>query len=71
MKNWIIAILLTYVFYTDFCVIQYPILIPFLAVFFWAVTESVEDLILEHRAKARRARKLQNNVRRLILSRGR
>ena len=71
MKNWTIALLITYVFYTDFCVIQYPILIPFMAVFFWAVTESVEDLILEHRAKARRARKLQNNVRRLILSRGR
>lgn len=71
MKNWLIAILITYVFYTDFCVIQYPIMIPFLAVFFWAVTEAAEDLILEHRAKARRAKKLQKNVRRLILSRGR
>lgn len=71
MKNWLIALLVTYVFYTDFCVLQYPILIPFLAVFFWAVTEAAEDLILEHRAKARRAKKLQKNVRRLILSRGR
>lgn len=71
MKNWLIAILITYVFYTDFCVIQYPILIPFMAVFFWAVIEAAEDLILEHRAKARRAKKLQKNVRRLILSRGR
>lgn len=68
MKNWIIAILLTYVFYMDLCVIQYPILIPFLAVFFWAVTEAAEDFVLEQRAKARRAKKLQNNVRRLILS---
>lgn len=71
MKNWIIAILVTYVFYTDFCVIQYPILIPFMAVFFWAVTEALEDFVQEHRAKARRAKKLQNNVRRLILSKGR
>ena len=71
MKNWLIAILITYVFYTDFCVLQYPILIPFMAVFFWAVTEAGEDLILEHKAKARRAKKLQKNVRRLILSKGR
>lgn len=71
MKNWTIALLITYIFYTDFCAIQYPILIPFLAVFFWAVTEAAEDLILEQKAKARRARKLQKNVRRLILSKGR
>lgn len=68
MKNWLIAILMTYVFYTDLCVIQYPILIPFLTVFFWVVTEAAEDFVLEQRAKARRAKKLQNNVRRLILS---
>lgn len=68
MKNLLIAVLVTYVFYFDFCMIQMPILLPFMVAFFWAVTEAVEDLALEHRAKARRARKLQNNVRRLILS---
>lgn len=71
MKNWIIAILVTYVFYTDFFVIHHPIVLPFIVLYFWAVTEALEDLVLEHRAKARRAKKLQNNVRRLILSRGR
>ena len=68
MKNWVIAVLMTYVFYYDFCTIQIPVLLPFMLVTFWFLTECVEDMVLEHRAKARRARKLQTEIRRLILS---
>ena len=68
MKNWMIAILLTYIFYADLCVIRIPFIIPALLVVFWALVECLEDVAIEYQAKLRRGAKLQKTVRRLILS---
>lgn len=68
MKNFIIAVLITIVFYTDLVVIQAPETVPFFLLIAWAAVEVVDDLVIEYRERLRKQKKLQKAVRRLILS---
>lgn len=64
MKNAIIAALITYVFYTDFCVIKLWYLIPLMFLVFWGLIASVDELINDYQKQVRRGQRLQNKLRR-------
>ena len=64
MKNAIIAALITYVFYTDFCVIKLWYLIPLMFLVFWGLIASVDELINDYKKQVRRGQRLQNKLRR-------
>lgn len=64
MKNLIIAILGTYIFYTQFCVVKGIEIIPFAFLIIWFSLISI-DLYAEDRKEAeKRHRKLQYHIRR-------
>jgi len=65
MKNIIIAILTTYIFYTDFCVVKLWYIVPFIFLIFWAMLAGVEDLIRDYQETVRRGRKLQRTIKRM------
>ena len=64
MKNAIIAALITYVFYTDFCVIKLWYLIPLMFLVFWGLIASVDELVKDYQKQVRRGQRLQNKLRR-------
>ena len=64
MKNAIIAALITYVFYTDFCVIKLWYLIPLMFLVFWGLIASFDELINDYQKQVRRGQRLQNKLRR-------
>lgn len=64
MKNAIIAALITYVFYTDFCVIKLWYLIPLMFLVFWGLIASVDELIKDYQKQVLRGQRLQNKLRR-------
>lgn len=64
MKNLIIAILATYVFYTDFCVVRLWYVIPFMFLVFWLVVAGIDELIRDFQKQVRRGQRLQNKLRR-------
>lgn len=59
MKNLIIAILATYVFYTDFCVVHLWYVIPFVFLVFWLVVAGIDELIQDYHKQVRRGQRLQ------------
>ena len=64
MKNAIIAALITYVFYTVFCVIKLWYLIPLMFLVFWGMIASVDELINDYQKQVRRGQRLQHKLRR-------
>lgn len=65
MKNIIIALLTTYIFYTDFCVVKLWYIVPFIFLIFWAMLAGVEDLIRDYQETVRRGRRLQRTIKRM------
>lgn len=65
MKNIIIALLTTYIFYTDFCVVKLWYIVPFIFLIFWAMLAGVEDLILDYQETVRRGRRLQRTIKKM------
>lgn len=65
MKNVVIGILMTYIFYTDFCVIQIPIVIPFVFFIFWILLEESEQVFSDYMQKIHRGRKLGRKIKKL------
>ena len=65
MKNIIIALLTTYIFYTDFCVVKLWYIVPFIFLIFWAMLAGVEDLIRDYQQTVRRGRRLQRTIKRM------
>lgn len=59
MKNLIIAILATYVFYTDICVVHLWYVIPFMFLVFWLVVAGIDELIQDYHKQVRRGQRLQ------------
>ena len=64
MKNLIIAALVTYVFYTDFCVIRLWYVIPFIFLTAWFLLAETDELIRDYQNSVRRGRKLQLDLKR-------
>lgn len=65
MKNIIIALLTTYIFYTDFCVVKLWYLVPFIFIVFLGLLAGVEDLIMDYQETVRRGRRLQRTIKRM------
>lgn len=68
MKNLMIAMLASYIFYTDFCVVKMPALVPFIVVVFWltaCVIEEAVHYVMDFREDVRRGEKLARRIRRL------
>ena len=65
MKNIIIALLTTYIFYTDFCVVKLWYIVPFIFIVFLGLLAGVEDLILDYQETVRRGRRLQRTIKRM------
>ena len=64
MKNIIISMLITYIFYTDFCVVKLWYLIPLMFLVFWGLIASVDELVKDYQKQVRRGQRLQNKLRR-------
>lgn len=65
MKNIIIALLTTYIFYTDFCVVQLWYIVPFIFIVFLGLLAGVEDLIRDYQETVRRGRRLQRTIKKM------
>lgn len=65
MKNFLIAVMATYIFYTDLCVVQMPIIIPFLVFLFWAVLEEAEEVVTVYLLKVKRGKRLGRKIKQL------
>lgn len=65
MKNLIIAIMATYIFYTDFCVVELPVVIPFVVFLFWTVLEEAEELATVYLLKVKRGKRLGRKIKQL------
>lgn len=65
MKNIIIALLTTYIFYTDFCVVKLWYIVPFIFIVFLGLLAGVEDLIRDYQETVRRGRRLQRTIKRM------
>ena len=65
MKNIIIALLTTYIFWTDFCVIHPLPVLPLMFVAFWLMIAWIDDLIDDYRQTIRRGQRLQRRIRKM------
>ena len=65
MKNIIIALLTTYIFYTDLCVVKLWYIVPFIFVVFWLVIAEIDEVIRDYQETVRRGRRLQRTIKRM------
>lgn len=65
MKNMMIAILLTYIYYTDFCVVKMPVVVPVMILILWAMIAEIEDFFKEYGRSVRRGQRLAHRIRRM------
>jgi len=65
MKNLIISLLATYIFYTQFCVIEMPYLMPIVVLMIWGFLAEIDCYIEDFKTTRKRGEKLQRKIRRL------
>ena len=65
MKNILIAILMTYIFWADICVIHPLPVLPLMFVAIWLVIAGIDDLIDDYRKTIRRGQRLQRRIRKM------
>ena len=65
MKNIIIALLTTYIFYTDLCVVKLWYIVPLIFVVFWLVIAEADEVIRDYQETVRRGRRLQRTIKRM------
>ena len=65
MKNIMIAILTTYIFYTDFCVVKLWYIVPFIFIVFWFAISEVDEVIRDYQETVRRGRRLQRTIKKM------
>lgn len=63
MKNILIAILTTYVFYTDLCVVKLWYVVPLIFVTFWLIIAGIDELIRDFQRQVKRGQRLQAKLR--------
>lgn len=66
MKNLIIAILSSILFYTQFCEVKMPFIIPCMIFAFWLFLIWVDDVVHEYQVKIRRGKYLNGKIKRLL-----
>lgn len=65
MKNLIIAILSTIIFYTQFCVIKMWYVMPVFALCVWIAISEFDCVVEDYKNTIRHGRKLQRKIKRL------
>lgn len=65
MKNIIISMLITYIFYTDFCVVKLWYIVPLIFVVFWLIISEIDEVIRDYQETVRRGRRLQRTIKRM------
>ena len=65
MKNIIISILATIIFYTQFCVIKMWYVMPVFALCVWVAISEIDCVIEDYQKTIRQGRKLQRKIKRL------
>lgn len=65
MKNLIIAILSTIIFYTQFCEVKIPAVMPILALMIWVSLIQIDEWVAEYRQAVRRGQKLQDTIKKV------
>ena len=65
MKNIIISILATIIFYTQFCVIKMWYVMPVFALCVWIAISEIDCVIEDYQKTIRQGRKLQRKIKRL------
>lgn len=65
MKNMIIAALMTYIFWTDICVIHPLPVLPMIFATFWLMIAGIDDLMDDYRQTIRRGQRLQRRIRKM------
>lgn len=66
MKNVIISILATIIFYQNFCVMQMPVSIPFIAFTFYLIVELIDNEYKQHIKMKNRYNRLFRQIRRAL-----
>lgn len=66
MKNILIAIMASYIYYTEFCVIEMPVIIPFVALIVWLTISEIDNQVEVKRKAKMRGQKLINRLRGII-----
>lgn len=66
MKNLLIAIMASYIYYTEFCVIEMPVIIPFVALIVWLTLSEIDNQVEVKRKAKMRGQKLINRLRGII-----
>ena len=65
MKNLIIALLVSYVFWTDIAVIHPLPLLPLMVLCFWLAIAAVDDVVTDYKDRIRKGRRLQRRIKRM------
>ena len=65
MKNVILAIMATYIFYTDLCVVKIPVMIPLIALVAWVAITELEDMAKSYLISWKRGKRLKKRLKSL------
>lgn len=65
MKNLMIALLVTYIFWTDIAVIHPLPVLPLMVLCFWLAIAAVDDVVMDYKDRLRRGRRLQRKIKRM------
>ena len=65
MKNFIIALLITYIFWTDIAIIHPLPVLPLAFVCFWLIVAEIDEIATDYRRRIREGRRLQRKIKRM------
>ena len=65
MKNMIIAALMTYIFWTDICVIHPLPVLPILFLTIWVLLASIDDMVADFKRSMIRGNRLNMRITRI------
>lgn len=65
MKNLVLAILATYIFWTDMAVIHPLPVLPIIVLLIWATLVEIDDVITDYKKRIREGRRLQRRIKRM------
>ena len=65
MKNFMIALLVTYIFWTDLAVIHPLPVLPLVVVCFWLIVAEIDEVVTDYRKRIRHGQRLQRRIKRM------
>lgn len=65
MKNFMLAILITYIFWADICVIHPLPVLPILFLTIWVLLASIDDMVADFKRSMMRGNRLNMRINRI------